>query len=102
MFVEVDADEHPEDAENVDFQVESEDEFNQDQVDGERRIDARIKVRCENVLNSALRGHGVENFTKDPTEEPSDQHENEQNPGRFSHTATLLPFLSVRTVVLGG
>lgn len=62
MFVEVDPDEHSEDAENVDFKVESEDEFDQDKVDGERRVDARTVVRRENALNGALRCHDVENL----------------------------------------
>lgn len=90
MFVEVDPDEHPEDAQNVDFNVESKDEFDQDKVDGERRVDAGIKVCRENTLNGALRCHNVENFTKYPAKEPSDQHEDDQNPGRFSHAAILL------------
>ena len=97
MFVEVDPDEHPEDAENVHFNVESKDEFDQNKVDSERRIDAGIKVCRENALNGALRCHSVENFPKYPAKEPSDQHKDEQNPGRFSHAATLLSlWVSVR------
>ena len=90
MFVEVDPDEHPEDAQNVHFNVESKDEFDQDKVDGERRIDARIEVRRENTLNGALRCHDVENLAQYPAKKPSDQHEDEQHPGRFSHAAILL------------
>lgn len=90
MFVEVDPDEHPEDAENVHFNVESKDEFDQDKVDGERWVDTRVIIRRENTLNGALRCHSVENFPKYPAKEPSDQHKDEQNPGRFSHAAILL------------
>ena len=90
MFVEVYPNEHPEDAQNVHFNVESKDKFDQDKVNGERRIDTGIKVCRENTLNGALRCHNVENFPEYPAKEPSDQHEDEQNPGRFSHAATLL------------
>lgn len=90
VFVEVDPDEHPEDAQNVNLNVESKDKFDQDKVDGERRVDTRVKVRRENALNGALRCHDVENLPEYPAKEPSDQHENEQNPGRFSHAAALL------------
>ncbi len=90
MFVKIDPDEHPQDAQNVHLNVESEDEFDQDKVDGERRIDPGIIVCRENVLNGALRCHDMENLPEYPAKEPSDQHENEQNPGRFSHAAALL------------
>jgi hypothetical protein len=90
VFVKVDPDEHPQDAQNVHFNVESKDEFDQDKVDGERWVDTRIEVRRENALNGALRCHDMENFPEYPAKEPSDQHENDQNPGRFSHAATLL------------
>lgn len=90
MLVKVDPDEHPEDAQNVHLDIESEDKFEQDKVDGERWVDARIKVRREDTLNGALRRHDVENFTEYPAEETSNQHEDEQHPGRFSHAATFL------------
>jgi hypothetical protein len=72
VFVEVDPDEHPDDAQNVDFNIESEDEFDQDKVDGERGGDTRIKVRRENALDSALRCHDMENLPEYSTKEPSD------------------------------
>ena len=90
MFVEVDPNEHPEDAQDIHFEVESEDEFDQDKVDRERWVDTRIKVRRENALNGALRRHDVENFSEYPAKEPSDQHEDDQHPWRFSHATTLL------------
>lgn len=90
MLVEVDPDEHPEDAQNVDLDVESQYQFDQDKVDGERRVNAGIKVRRENALNGALGCHDVKNLPEYSTQEPSDQHEDDQNPGRFSHAATLL------------
>ena len=90
MFVKVDPDEHPENTQNVHFNVESKNKFDQDKVDGERRVDTRIKVGRKNTLNGALRCHDVENFPEYPAKEPSDQHEDEQNPWRFSHAATLL------------
>ena len=85
VFVKVDPDEHPEDAQNVHLNVESKDQFDQDKIDGKRRVDAGIKVRRENTLNGALRCHDVENLPEYPAKESADQHEDEQNPGRFSH-----------------
>jgi hypothetical protein len=39
----------------------------------------------------------VENLSEYPTQKPSDQHKDEQHPGRFSHAATLLSlWVSVR------
>lgn len=97
VFVKVDPDEHSKDAQNIHFNVESKDDFDQNKVDGERRIDARAKVRRENALNSALRCHDVKNLPEYPTQKPSDQHKDEQHPGRFSHAATLLSlWVSVR------
>lgn len=90
MLVKVDPDEHPEDAQNANFNVESKDKFDQDKVDCERRVDTGTKVRRENALNRTLRCHDVENFSEYPAQEPTDQHEDEQNPGRFSHVSTLL------------
>lgn len=90
VFVKVDPDEHPEDAENVYFDVESKDEFDKDKVDGERRIDTGVKVCRENTLNGALGCHDVENFPEYPAKEPSDQYEDEQDPRRFSHADALL------------
>ena len=81
VFIEVDPDEHPQDAQNVHFDVESKDEFDQDKVYGEGRIDTWIKVRRKNALNGALRCHDVKNLPEYPAKEPSDQHEDEQNPG---------------------
>jgi hypothetical protein len=81
VFVKVDPDEHPQDAQDVHFNVESKDEFDQDKIDGERWVDTRIEVRRENALNGALRCHDMENFSEYPAKEPSDKHENDQNPG---------------------
>ncbi len=72
MFVEVDSDEHAKDAQDVDFNIESEDEFDQDKVNGERGADPRIKVRRENALDGALRCHSVENLPEYSPKEPSD------------------------------
>lgn len=90
MLVKVDPDEHPKNTQNVHFNVESEDEFDQDKVDGEGRVDAGVIVRRENALNGALRCHDVKNFSEYPAKEPSNQHEDDQNPRRFSHAAALL------------
>lgn len=72
MLVEIDPDEHPEDAQNVDFNIEPEDEFDQDKIDGEWGADARIKVRRENALDGTLRCHDVENLPEYSAKEPSD------------------------------
>lgn len=81
VFIEIDSDEHPEDAQNVDFNVEPKDEFDQDKIDGERWINTRVIIRRENTLNGALRCHSVENLPEDPAKKPSDQYEDEQYPG---------------------
>ncbi len=72
MFVEVDPDEHAKDAQNVAFNVESYDQLDEDEVDGARRVDTGIKVRCENALDGALRCHDMENLHEYSTKEPSD------------------------------
>ena len=97
MFVKIDSDEHSEDAQNIHFNVESKDEFDQDKVDGERRIDARIKVRRKNALNGALRCHDVKNLSEYPTQKSSDQYKDRAIPTAISHAATLLSlWVSIR------
>ncbi len=64
MFIEVDTDEHAEDAENIDFNVEPYYEFDQNQVYGKGRADAGSEMSGEDALNGALRRHDVENFPK--------------------------------------
>ena len=81
VFVEVDPNEHPEDAQNVYFNVEYKDKFDQDKVDSEWWVDPRVIIRRKDALNGALRGHSVENLPEYPAKEPSNQHEDEQNPG---------------------
>ena len=102
MFVKVDPDEHPEDTQNVDFNIESKDEFDKDKIDGERWVDTRIEVRRENTLNGALRCHDMENLPEYPPKEPSDHYEDEQDPRRFSHADARLSLGCSRTVVRDG
>ena len=64
MFVEVDPNEHAEDAEDVDFNAEAQCEFYQNQINGEGRADTGSKVCREDALNRALGCHDVENFSK--------------------------------------
>ena len=65
MFVEVDADKHPEDAQNVDLNAEAKYELEQDQVDGEGWVNARHEMSREDALDSSLRRHDMEDLSKD-------------------------------------
>lgn len=65
MSIEVDADEHSEDAQDIHFDTETEGELNEHKIDGQWRIDSRIEVRRKNILNRPLGGDDVENFAKD-------------------------------------
>lgn len=87
MLVEVDADKHPEHAQDVDLHAQPEDELDQDEIDREGRVDARCEVRREDALDSPLGCHNVENFSKDSAKQAADQHKHEEYPGRFSHAA---------------
>lgn len=85
MLVEVDADEHAKNAEDIDLEREAEREFDQNQVQSERLGDAEREVCREDVLDRPLRRHDLENFSENSAKQPSDQQKYKQNPGRFSH-----------------
>lgn len=91
MFVEVDADKHTENAQDVDFNAEPEYEFDQHQVDRQRRVDTGRKMSGKNTLDGSLRRHDVQDLAEYPAKQSSDQHKDEQNPWRFPHDAPLLP-----------
>lgn len=91
MFVKVDADKHPNDAQNVDLNAEPKHELDQDEVNGEGRINARCEMSRENALDGSLGCHDVENLSKDSTKQAADQHKHEKHPGRFSHAAACPP-----------
>jgi hypothetical protein len=91
VFVEVDADKHPNDAQDVDLNAEPKHELEQDQVNGEGWINPRCEMSREDALDSPLGCHGVENLSKDPTKQAADQHKHEKHPGRFSHAAACPP-----------
>ena len=56
VFVQIDAEEHPNQAEKIDFELEAYRKFEQNHVDGEW-ADARVKMGREDRLNVAMRGH---------------------------------------------
>ncbi len=90
LFVQVGAEKHPENAEQIHFNAEAECQLEQNQIYGERRIDAGRKVARENILNGAARSHHTKNFTENPAEHPADQDEHQQNARGFSHQ--VLPY----------
>lgn len=68
MLVEIDANKHTENAQNIDFQAEPQYEFDQYQIYGQGRINAGHKIRRKNILYGALRRHHMENFAEDPAQ----------------------------------
>lgn len=64
MLVKVNPDKHAQYTDDIDFDAEAQSEFQQDQVDRERGIDAGHKVCGEDILNHALGRNDVENFSK--------------------------------------
>ena len=64
VLVQIDAKEHPEETEEVDFQDEANGEFEEDQIDGQWFGDAEEIIGGENRLNSTLWGHDAENFSQ--------------------------------------
>jgi len=75
VLIEVDADKHPQDTNDVDLDTEPQCEFQQDEINRERRVNAGAKVCGEDALNRALRRHDVENFSKNAAQQPSDDDE---------------------------
>lgn len=67
VLVEVDADEHAEDAEDVDLNIEPKHELDQYKVYSEGRVDARREISREYALNRTLGCHCMENFSQDST-----------------------------------
>lgn len=91
MFVEVDADKHPEDAQHVDLNAEAKYERKQDQVYGEGWVNPRHEMSRENALDGPLRRHDVEDLSKNSAQQAADQHKHEKHPGRFSHVTVRPP-----------
>ena len=79
MLVEVHADEHAQDAENVDLYAESQCELHQDKINGERRTDAGVKVGGKDTLNRPLWRHNMENFSKNAAQQTADDDKDKQN-----------------------
>lgn len=80
MFVEVDADKHPENTQNVDLHTEPEDELDQDEVDGEGWVNAGREMSRKDALDSPLGCQNMENFSQDSAKETTDQHKHEKHP----------------------
>jgi hypothetical protein len=90
LLVEVGAEKHAKNAEQIHFNAEAERQLEKNQVYGEGRIDAGRKVARKNILNGAVRGHDAKNFTENPAKHPADQDEHQQNAHGFSHQALPL------------
>jgi hypothetical protein len=80
ILVQIYSKEHPDETEQVDFEFKPQGELEEDQVDGERWVDARGKIGGEDRLNCAMRGHDPEDFSQYSAQQSTDEHENEQNP----------------------
>ena len=65
VLVQIDAKKHPKKAEEINFEREAHGEFQEDQIEGQRRADTGGPISGENSLNSALWGHDPEDFTQD-------------------------------------
>lgn len=92
MFVQVDADKHPENAQNVDLHAEPEYELDQDEVDGEGWVNTGREMSREDALDGPLGCHNVENLSEDSAKQATDQHKHEKHPGRLSHAAASPPY----------
>lgn len=79
MLVEIHADEHAQDAEDVDLHTESQCELHQDKVNSEGRIDAGVKMGGKDALNRTLGRHNVENFSKNAAQQTADDDKDKQN-----------------------
>lgn len=69
LFVEIDAEENPEEGKQVHLDRKSYGERDQNEVESERWADTRSHGRGEDFLNRALlRNNDRENFSEDPAE----------------------------------
>lgn len=62
ILVEIDAQKHPQETEQADLETKTQREFDENQIDGQRRADPRRKIGGEDRLNSALRRHHSQNL----------------------------------------
>jgi hypothetical protein len=90
VLVQVDAEEHAENAEETDFETKPECDLEKHQINRERRADSGGEVCSEDGLNCALRGHHPQDLSKDTPEQAADEEEYQQQPRRFSHVNGLL------------
>jgi hypothetical protein len=79
VLVQIDAEEHPNQAEKIDFEFEAYRKFEQNHVDGEW-ADARVKMGREDRLNVAMRSHDSEDLPQDSSQYSTDENENDQHP----------------------
>lgn len=63
VFVEIHAEEGPQDREQVDFEEKAEGDFEQAQVDGQGRVETRRDRFCKNGVNRFGWRKNRENFT---------------------------------------
>ena len=68
VFIQIDAQKHPDEAEEVDLGKEANGELNEDQIDGQWLGDTEDIAGGEDRLNCAMRGHDPENFSQYSTQ----------------------------------
>lgn len=65
LLVQVYTEEHAQECEEIHFEREADNHFQQDEVDDERRVNTRGESRGKNPLNgSFLGGHHAQNFSE--------------------------------------
>lgn len=79
VLVEVDAQEDSEEAQQVHLEREAEGRFDEDQVQGQRRVNARFERAREDVLNRTGGGHHAENLSQNSSQQSPHEDKNQQD-----------------------
>ena len=85
LLVDEDAQENSDEGEQVHFQREPQADFQQPEIDRERRGDAEIQGLREDVLDDSGTEDRGESFSEQAAEQTADDDAVDQDPGRFTH-----------------
>ncbi len=85
LLVDEDAQENSDEGEQVHFQREPQADFQQPEIDRERRGDAEIQGLREDVLDDSGTEDRGESFSEQAAEQTADDDADDQDPGRFTH-----------------
>ncbi len=89
LFVDEDAEQDADEGEQVHFQREAQADFQQPEIDRERRGDAEVQRLREDVLDDSGPEDRGESFSEQAAEQTADDDADDQDPGRFTHALTL-------------